>query len=47
MTKTELKAHAYDLLAAIQRLQLELQQVNQKIAELEQDAARTDNNDTN
>ena len=47
MTKTELKAHAYDLLAAIQRLQLELQQVNQKIAELEQDATRTDNNDTN
>jgi len=47
MTTQELKAHAYDLLATIQRLQYELQQVNNKIAELEQNAARNDNNDTN
>jgi len=33
MTKLEeLKAEAYDLLVSIQRLQAELQQVNQKIA---------------
>ena len=46
MTTQELKAHAYDLLATIQRLQHELQLVNQKIAEQE-NAARNDNNDTN
>jgi len=43
----ELKAHAFDLIAAIQRLQLELQNTNAKIVELEQNAARNDNNDTN
>lgn len=43
----ELKAHAYDLLATIQRLQHELQLVNQKIAEQEQNATRNDNNNTN
>jgi len=44
----ELKAHAFDLIAAIQRLQLELQNTNAKIVELEQsNAARNNNNDTN
>lgn len=46
MTTTELKAHAYDLLATIQRLQHELQLVNQKIAEQE-NATRNDTNDSN
>ena len=43
----ELKAHAFDLIAAIQRLQLELQNTNAKIVELEQNASRNDTNDTN
>lgn len=33
MNLTELKAKAYDLLAQIEHLQRELQQVNQQIAE--------------
>ena len=44
MTTTELKAHAYDLLATIQRLQHELQLVNQKIAEQENERANDTNN---
>lgn len=44
MTITALKAHAYDLLAAIQRLQFELQEVNKKIAEQEQSNGSTDSN---
>lgn len=47
MTTTELKAHAYDLLATIQRLQHELQLVNQKIAEQEQNAAGNNTDNTN
>ena len=31
----ELKAKAYDLIAALEQIQIELQQVNQKIAELQ------------
>ena len=46
MTTQELKAHAYDLLATIQRLQHELQLVNQKIAEQE-NAARNNTDNTN
>ena len=33
MSTTELKAKAYDILATIEHLQRELQQVNQQIAE--------------
>jgi hypothetical protein len=33
MTLTELKAQAYDILAQIEYLQKQLQEVNQKIAE--------------
>lgn len=44
MTTTELKAHAYDLLATIQRLQHELQLVNQKIAEQENAAGNNTDN---
>lgn len=36
MTVLELKARAYDLIAALEALQRELSQVNQQIAEAEQ-----------
>ena len=49
MTINELKAKAYDLLAAIQHFERELQKTNAEIAKLEQEqnAARNDNNHTN
>lgn len=46
---TELKAKAYDLLAALQTLELQLQEVNKQISELQQkeNASRNDSNDNN
>lgn len=47
----ELKAKAYDLLAALEQLQIELQKVNNQIAELQKeikpDASRNDSNSSN
>ena len=43
MTITELKAKAYDILAQLEYLQKELQQVNQQIAEqMKNEEATTD-----
>ncbi|CAB4137429.1 hypothetical protein UFOVP316_42 [uncultured Caudovirales phage] len=42
MTITELKAKAYDILAQLEYLQKELQQVNQQIAEQMKNEETTD-----
>lgn len=42
MTIQELKAYAYDLLAQIQKCQMELQKVNEQIAKLASQPAKTD-----